>query len=465
MAHPLRGGRSRATALGVSTLLAVAACTGATQTSAPSQAPPASAGSPGAAPSGSCEPSGSGAPSGSAGGQIGGQVAVWTAWGGKELETFEKVLQPFQDETGVEVKITTVRDAQQLAINVEAGTTLPDLAGAPTADKIVPWAQDGTMKALEDFLDMESYTAETVPGLVEGGTEIGVVDGKHYMLFVKTQVKNLLWYNTKVFTDEAPATWDDVLAVEPPADARLFCVGLESGADSGWPATDNIEGIVMRQSGHDVYNAWWQGTHMWSSPEIKQAFETFGQMVSEENVYGGPNTVLTTNFGRAGKPLFSDPPGCLFEMQATFVTNFFLEDYPDLQPVDDFDFLPPPSFNSEFDGNIEFFFDSFVMYNDTPQARALMNYLATADAQQIFVDAGGTLAANTGVETFPDPVFEKAAEVVASAERLLVDGSDNMPAEMRTAFYKGILDFTSDPSQLDAILGQLDQVQASAYGQ
>ena len=106
-------------------------------------------------------------------------------------------------------------------------------------------------------------------------------------------------------------------------------------------------------------------------------------MVSEANVYGGPNAVLTTNFGRAGKPMFANPPGCLFLDQATFITNFFLEDYPNLKPVEDFDFLPPPSYNSQFDGNIEFFFDNFVMYNDTPQSRALMNYLWTADAQQI----------------------------------------------------------------------------------
>jgi alpha-glucoside transport system substrate-binding protein len=397
------------------------------------------------------------------GGQIGGEVAVWTAWGGNELETFEKVLAPFEEQTGIDVKITTVRDPNQLAINVEAGTTLPDIAGAPTADKIVPWARQGVMKPLESYMDMDRYTTETLPGLVNGGTEVGVVDGQHFFNVIKTQIKNLLWYNATDFTGTAPTTWDEVLAVQAPDGGAIFCVGLESGADSGWPATDNIEGIIMRQSGDQVYNDWWQGKHTWSSPEIKQAFETFGQMIA--NAYGGPATVLTTNFGRAGKPLFSDPPGCLFEDQATFITNFFLEDYPDLKPVEDFDFVEPPSFNPAYDGNQEFFFDLFVMYNDTPQARALMNYLATAEAQQIFVDQGGTLAANKNVTSYPDPVFAHAAEVVAAADKLLVDGSDNMPAEMRTAFYKAILDYVRDPSSLEAILAELDQVQAGAYAQ
>jgi alpha-glucoside transport system substrate-binding protein len=441
------GLRSRALALGVSGLFIVSACSGSTSP-APSQG---AAGAP------------SGGPAGAGSGQIGGSLTLWTAWGGNELKTFQNVLAPFKAKTGIDVKITTVRDANQLAINVEAGTTLPDIAGPPTFDKVPDWASKGVMKPLESYLDMASYTADTLPGLLAGGTEVGIVDGKHYELFVKTQVKNLLWYNAKVTKDPSPKTWDEVLKMTPPSGGKLFCVGLESGADSGWPATDNIEGIIMRQSGDQVYNDWWQGKHKWSSPEIKKAFETFGQMVSADNVYGGPNTVLTTNFGRAGKPMFATPPGCVFEEQATFITNFFLEDYPNLKPVDDFNFVPPPSYNSQYDGNIEFFFDAAVMYNDTPQSRAFMNYLATADAQAIFVKGGGTLAANKKVTEFPDPVFKHASEVVSGASKLLVDGSDNMPNEMRTAFLKATLDFAKDQSKLDSILANLDTVQSSAY--
>jgi alpha-glucoside transport system substrate-binding protein len=449
----IRARGSHAVTLGVAAILAVAACTGGSTT--PPSAAPASAGGESASPGAS-----------TGGGAQGGSLTLWTAWGGKELETFQKVLAPFKDKTGIDVKITTVRDAAQLAINVEAGTTLPDIAGAPTADKIPEWAQKGTMKALEDYLtDFNKYKDETLPGLVNGGTEIGVVDGKHYMMFVKTQIKNLLWYNAKVFTGTPPKTWDDVLKVTVPSGAKLFCAGIESGADSGWPATDNIEGILMRQSGDQVYNDWWAGKHKWTSPEVKQAFQTYGQMVSEQNVFGGPNSVLTTAFQRAGKPLFATPPGCVLYDQATFIPNFFLEDYKDLKPVDDFNFIEPPSYNSQFDGLQEFFFDNFVMYNDTPQSRELMNYLWTADAQQIFVDAGGTLAANKNITKFPDPVFQHASEVVKAAQKLLVDGSDNMPAEMRSAFYKGILNFVKDQGQLDQILADLDEIQASAYAQ
>jgi hypothetical protein len=41
--------------------------------------------------------------------------------------------------------------------------------------------------------------------------------------------------------------------------------------------------------------------------------------------------------------------------------------------------------------------------------------------------------------------------------------ADYMPTDMQKAYRKSILDYTNDPSQLDAILQSLDQIQASAY--
>jgi alpha-glucoside transport system substrate-binding protein len=103
------------------------------------------------------------------------------------------------------------------------------------------------------------------------------------------------------------------------------------------------------------------------------------------------------------------------------------------------------------------------MYNDTPQARELMKYLATADAQKIFVAAGGTLAANKTVTNFPDPLFKTANDMVAAAKNVLVDASDAMPADMNKAFWRATLEYTKDQSKLDSILAGLDQVQATSY--
>ena len=125
--------------------------------------------------------------------------------------------------------------------------------------------------------------------------------------------------------------------------------------------------------------------------------------------------------------------------------------------------FPHPTVDPAYDGNIEGFYDSLVMYNDTPQAEALMKYLATADAQKIWVADGGTLAARKDVTNYPDPIGAAAAQIISSAKNVLPTAGDLMPADMQSAYWKSILDFTKDPSQLDAILAHLDEVQASAY--
>jgi alpha-glucoside transport system substrate-binding protein len=442
---------SRLVTLVVAAILAVAACGGGA--ASPSAAPPASPG--GESPSASAS-----------GGQLGGQLNVWTAWGGEELSAFQAVLQPFIDQTGIQVNLLTIRDQDlQLSNNVAAGTSLPDIANPPNPQRYEEWAQKGIMKPLEDFIDMDAYLANTLPGLLLEDPNYGFIDGKHYLLMVKSQLKGLLWYNPKVYTGTAPETWDAVVATPPAPATQLFCAAFESGDASGWPASDDLANIVMRQSGEQVYIDWYEGRHKWTSPEIKQAYEAFGQMVANDKVYGGTNYVLSTNFQRGGDGLFSDPPGCLFLEQATFMPAMFVQNDPSLKAGDDFNFFPHPKFNDEFAGNVEGFFDTFVMYNDTPQARALMQYMVTDQAQQIWVDEGGTLAASKNITTYPDVLGENASKILQEADNILLTAGDYMPADMQRAFWKSLLDFTNDPSQLDSILANLDQVQAASYTQ
>ena len=119
-----------------------------------------------------------------------------------------------------------------------------------------------------------------------------------------------------------PATWDELktaAASQATGDTKTWCIGLESGGDSGWPGTDWIEDIVLRQAGTEVYDGWVAGTTPWTDPAIKAAWEEFGTAV--ENAFGGPAYVNGTAFGKSVVPLFSDPPGCLLHHQASFITD------------------------------------------------------------------------------------------------------------------------------------------------
>ena len=422
-----------------------------------------------------CTSGGSNAPSASST-----DVTVWTAWGGNELKAFNDLLAPFEKDTGIKVHLTTNRDAvTQIANGIAAGTDLPDISYA-TSDpvQLKDWVSKGVIKPVETALgdQMSAYLQNTYPGLVTppSGTTgddpyIGIIGGKHYYLMIKYQIKGLFWYNKKVFTGTAPKTFSDLLNISPSqygAD-KLFCAGFESGAASGWPASDDLDNVIMRQSGPQVYTNWIEGKQKWSSNEIKQGYQALLKEVSAANVYGGTNYVLSTNFQKAGDPLFkasgSNKAGCLFLEQATFQPSFFSQSFPNLQAGVDFDFFGHPSMgNSQFDGNYNGFYDNYAMYNNTPAARKLMQWMVTKDAQQIWASSGVGLSSNKST-TYTNAVFKGAAQVATSGTNMLITAGDYMPTDMRNAYWQSLLNVTKDPSSLNSELSHLDQVQGAAY--
>src|SRR5262249_33961473 len=139
-----------------------------------------------------------------------------------------------------------------------------------------------------------------------------------------------------------PTTWDEMMALSDQIAATgttPWCIGLESGAASGWPATDWIEDIVLRTAGPEVYDQWWQGKISWADPAIKNAWTLFGQIATNEKyVYGGTQGELATNFGQSPYPLFDNPPGCYLHHQANFITGFIQTQFPDLKADNDYNF-------------------------------------------------------------------------------------------------------------------------------
>jgi alpha-glucoside transport system substrate-binding protein len=172
-----------------------------------------------------------------------------------------------------------------------------------------------------------------------------------------------------------------------------------------------------------------------------------------------------TNFGDAGNPMFSSPPRCYLHHHGSFITDYIDNANPNLKPVEDFNFFPFPDINPQYSGAVEVAGDLFGMFNDTPQARALLQYLTTPQAQAIWVRRGGALSANRQVplDAYPDPIARQQAQALVSAKIVRFDASDLMPEAMNNAFWKGILDFVQNPGNLDSVLSNLDRTQQDAY--
>lgn len=402
-----------------------------------------------------------------AGPRLGGSVSVLGVWGGNELESFLAMVKPFEDATGVKVEFEGTRDINAVLTTRIEGGNPPDVAGLPGPGQMAEFARAGKLVALDDVLDLTAMREQYGPSWIE----LATVDGKVYGVFVKAALKGLIWYNPKAFQAAGyavPQTWDELLALTErirSAGTTPWCIGLESGAASGWPATDWIEDIVLRTAGPDTYDRWYRHEIPWTDPAIRGAWEQFGRIVAPANVYGGTQGVLATNFGESPFPLFTDPPGCYLHHQATFIQDFIQKQYPNLRPGEDFDFFAFPPIDPNVPKAVEAGGDLFGMFRDTPQARALMRYLTTPEAQAVWVKRGGALSPNRRVslDDYPDPLSRRAAEILTSAEVARFDASDLMPEAVNSAFWKGTLDFVQAPDRLDEILQTIERTAMDAY--
>lgn len=440
----------------------------------PSLTAPAVSGAASAKPAGSGAAAASGAAASGAASargvqRIGGTVSVVASWGGDEQASFQAELQPFEQQTGIQVQYTGTRDLNSiLTTRVQAGNP-PEIAAIPNPGAMAQFVQSGKLVDLAKIVDQNAMKQQ----YAQDWMSLGTVNGKLVGIFVKADLKSTIWYNPKgldQFTNSSPPkTWDDLMSLSTKiagTGKTPWCVGLESAATSGWPGTDWISDIMMRSAGPDKYKQWYGGQLAWTSPDVKNAWQMWGKIVADPKmVYGGPQSMLVTNFGNAGSPMFTNPPGCYMERQGDFITANYTKNNPNVKPVNDFNYFAFPDINSQYKGVAQVSGDMVGMFKDTPQARALIQYLTTPQAQSVWVKRGGALSPNKQVSAndYPDQLSKQLAQTLVGAQTPLFSAGDMMPNAMQTAFYKAVLSYVQNPNQLESILSSLDQTRQSAY--
>jgi alpha-glucoside transport system substrate-binding protein len=401
-------------------------------------------------------------------GKIGGSVSVIAVWGGQELEVFKDMVAPFTEETGIKVEFEGTRDIDAVLTTRIAAGNPPDVAGLPGPGKMAEMAKSGDLVDLSTVLDMDKIRRDYAQGWID----LGTVDGKLVGLFTKVSIKGLIWYNPSALEKQGitiPKTWDEMMNVSRQLANRGIApwgIGLESGAASGWSGTDWLENIFLRVHGPDKYKDWYEGKLAWTSPEMKEVWRIWGEIVADPKmIYGGKQYVLSTNFGQGFEALFFDEPKAYFHHQASFIQGFIQDMYPDLQPITDFNYFGFPTIKSEYANALEAAGDLFGMLNDTPQARAFIQYFSTPEAQAYWTTGTGALSANRNLSLvfYPDPMVKNSARILQEAEQVVFDASDLMPSEMNNAFWSAVMSYVENPSNLDKILTDLDKVRMEAY--
>jgi alpha-glucoside transport system substrate-binding protein len=395
-----------------------------------------------------------------------GSISLMGIWVATEQKSIQAVLDGFKEKCpDVDVKYNPAGDniVTVLATAVQGGNP-PDLATIAQPGTIKEYAERGEIKPIDFAKD--TVTANYAPSTVE----LGTIDGKLYSFLFKGANKSTVWYNVPVFEQagvDPPETWDDFLANSQTILASGTPAYSIGGAD-GWTLTDLFENIYIRTAGPDKYDQLAAHEIPWTDQSVKDALTEMAKIFSDtDNIAGGTQGALQTDFPTSVTQAFADPPKAAQILEADFVEGEILNSTK-AKPETGFNVFTFPSINdsppSVVGGG-----DQLVMFKDSPAARALVEYLATPEAAEIWVRRGGFASPNKGVpeDAYQDPLLRETATALANAETFRFDLSDLQPSAFGGTVGQGefklFQDFLANPDDVDGIAQKLEAAAAKAY--
>ena len=416
---------------------------------------------------GGSESSGTGTSGGGNNESVSGSISLMGIWVGTEQQSIQAVLDGFKEQyPNVDVKYNAAGDniVTVLATAVQGGNP-PDLATIAQPGTIAEYAKAGELQPIDFAQDTISANYD------DSIVDLGTVDGKLYSFLFKGANKSTVWYNVPVFDDagvDPPETWDDFLADAETLKASGVPAYSIGGAD-GWTLTDLFENIYIRTAGPEMYDKLAAHEIPWTDQSVKDALTEMGKVLGDtENIAGGKDGALQTDFPTSVTQVFADPPKAAQVIEADFVAGEIVNST-NAEPETGFNQFAFPSINDSpavvVGGG-----DQVVMFKDSPAAQALVEYLASPEAAAIWVKRGGFSSPNKNVseDDYPDPILRDTATALATADTFRFDLSDLQPSAFGGTVGQGLFklfqDFLANPDDVDGIAQQMEDAAKKAYG-
>jgi alpha-glucoside transport system substrate-binding protein len=392
-------------------------------------------------------------------------VTVYTSITAPEGDAQERSYKLFEECTGATVKYDADKDFETQVLVKAQANNLPDIAYVDQPGLLASLVKTGTVvqppKDVQDNVD-KFWSADW--------KNYGTVNGTFYAAPLGANVKSFVWYSPKMFQQhgwQIPTTWDDMMKLTDTiekAGITPWCAGFESGTATGWPGTDWVEEVLLRQAGPDVYDQWVQHKIPFNDPQIAKALDTVGAILKNPKYVNGGigdvKSIATTAFQDAGLPILKGK--CAMMQMAGFYAANWPKGTQVTQTGDAYAFyLPSDNASSKpVEGGGEF----VAAFNTLPVTKAFQTYLSTdvwANEKAKATPDGGWVSANKGldVSNLTSPIDQLSAQILQDPKAVFrFDASDSMPAAVGSGtFWKEMVNWVSGQSTKET----LDNIEAS----
>jgi alpha-glucoside transport system substrate-binding protein len=347
------------------------------------------------------------------------------------------------------------------------GGDAPDIAIVPQPGLLKSLVETGKVKAAPD-----GVSKAVDANWSKDWKNYGTIDGTFYSAPMLANLKGYIWYSPAKFKEwgvEVPKTWDDMIKLTDTIRSKTgqapWCAGFASGDASGWPGTDWIEDLVLRDSGPDVYDQWVAGKVKFTDPQIKDAFDAVGSILKNPDYvnagFGDVKSINSTAFGDVAAKVADGT--CALTHQASFLSANFLDvknaagETPKVAPDGDvYAFIMPGTKEGELqvEGGGEF----VAGFNADKSTVKVLEFMASPEFADARVKLGGVISANKNADpTLSSSEFLQDAMKTLQDEKTTFrfDASDLMPATVGSgSFWKGMVDWI-DGKATDQVLSDI----------
>lgn len=388
---------------------------------------------------------------------------VASDWSGDEQANFEAVLAEFTEKTGAKVTYTSLGNnvATALGTQIEGGSP-PNVALVPQPGLLVKLANDGAIKPVSDDV-LETVKAN----FAQTWVDLGSVDGNTYGVWFKAANKSTMWYNVELYENagaSVPETWDDFIStLQLISDSGT--PGLVVGADVGWPLTDWFENVYLRTAGAEMYDKLTNHEIPWTDDSVKEALEVLSQLFGNDALLASGGA--QRSFPDSVTDVFGPEPKGATVYEGDFVAGV-ISGNTDAKVGEDAKFYPFPSVNGSAPavvggGN------AAVAFDDDEATMALMKFLASPEAANVWIPKGGFTSPNKNadLELYPDEISLEVAKNLVEAETFRFDMSDLAPSAFGgtegTGMWQAMIDFYENPTDIDGAMQKLEDYAVKAY--
>ncbi len=399
-------------------------------------------GSGGGTPGGDTDGGGTGGDDGTDGGA---SITVTGVWTEGEAESFGKVVDYAQDQTGHTIEYQP-RGTQELLtgtlMDYQSGVATADIVVIPSPARIRSDARDGHLEALGDVWNAEDYAVS--PDRVS-------VDGQAYAAPFKMDLKPGFWYRQSFFDEHGlsePGSYDEFIGLlDELGGIEGVDAPLASGNGDGWPLSDQTEAFILRQDdGAQLQEDLISGDAAFTDDRVRTAFQEVQQLLqdgyfSETRDFG----VQYEYFWDGSLPLY---------FQGSFTTAFDA-----IQDPSDLGVFRLPGTDGMV-ASINWF--TVPTYSDNvAAAKEAVGQFVSAEGQRKWVEDGGFIASNTQVsnDAYSSEVMAQMPEMAAEVT-VVPDLDDSLGDPFQSEFWSQLKGLWAEPdSNLDSVLSALDDAQ------